>query len=335
MPNSDDNKNRGAGGDVGEIYFAGGCFWGVEEYFRRLDGVVGTSAGYANGLTENPGYHDVCTGKTGHAETVLVRYDKNKTSLEKLGGHFLGIIDPTSLNKQGNDRGTQYRTGIYYASDADRPVLEKLLERERARHSRPLVVELAPLKSYHPAEECHQLYLRKNPGGYCHVSLPPLKNPPLPPAVDVGPEKYPRPSEDELRRTLTPEQYAVTQDSATEPPFSGEHCDRRERGLYVDVTTGEPLFVSSDKYDSGCGWPSFTKPVDPAVIARREDLSRGRVRVEVRSRAGDAHLGHVFEDGPRDKGGLRYCINSLALRFIPMAEMESRGYGDLLRLLEE
>lgn len=154
-----------------EIHFAGGCFWGVEEFFSRVPGVCDAVSGYANGTTENPTYRQVCSGTTGHAETVRVRYDPAKVGLRRLAELFFRIIDPTSRNRQGNDVGTQYRTGIYYSDAADRPVLEAVMEDVRKRHSRPLAVELEPLRSFFPAEDYHQDYLRKNPGGYCHIDF--------------------------------------------------------------------------------------------------------------------------------------------------------------------
>jgi peptide-methionine (R)-S-oxide reductase len=131
----------------------------------------------------------------------------------------------------------------------------------------------------------------------------------------------------EVIDTLSPIQYHVTQESGTERPWTGEYTENKQAGLYVDIVSGEPLFVSSDKYESGCGWPSFTKPVEPAHVTEHRDTTHGMVRVEVRSRFGDSHLGHVFNDGPRDRGGLRYCINSAALRFVALEDMEAEGYA--------
>lgn len=313
-----------------EIYFAGGCFWGVEEYFSRIPGVLDAQSGYANGHVANPGYREVCSGDTGHAETVRIVYDPAKVSLETLARQYFKIIDPLSVNRQGNDRGTQYRTGIYYVLEEDKPALEKVLREEQWKYSRPLAVEFEPLRNFYPAEEYHQDYLRKNPGGYCHISFESLKD--IPPMVDAS--KYKMPTDGELRERLTPEEYEVTRHGATERPFSGKFWNNKAKGLYVDVATGEPLFVSSDKFDSGTGWPSFTKPVSPDVIRERADSSHGMDRVEVRSRSGDSHLGHVFDDGPEDHGGLRYCINSAALRFIPLEDMEKAGYGELVPLVK-
>ena len=333
-----------------DIYFAGGCFWGVEEYFSRIPGVEETSAGYANGHSDFPDYRSVCSGKTGHAEAVRVRYDSRAVALATLVRQFFKIIDPVSVDRQGNDIGHQYRTGIYYASPSEKDVLAPLLEEEQAKHERPLAVELLPLHDFWLAEEYHQRYLKKNPGGYCHIDFSSLKD--LAPAAPaeksspadapggatlaevLAPSRYVKPSETELQRILSPEAYRVTQLSGTERAFTGEFWAHDEDGIYVDVVTGEPLFCSSDKFDSGCGWPSFCRPVDDEVLRARLDTSHGMRRVEVRSRAGDSHLGHVFDDGPQEKGGLRYCINSAALRFIPYEKMEEAGYGALKPLVK-
>lgn len=315
-----------ANAQCAEIYFAGGCFWGVEEYFSRIPGVIAAVSGYANGNGQNPGYREVCSGKTGFAETVRVTYNPEVIALRTLADQYFKIIDPLSLNRQGNDIGTQYRTGIYYSDPADRTTLTAVMAAQSARLGKPLAVELLPLKNFYPAEEYHQKYLKKNPGGYCHINFAGLAD--LPPAVDAA--RYaPKPGTDPARN-LAPEEYAVTRENATEPPFSGKYWNNKEPGIYVDVATGEPLFLSSDKFDSGTGWPSFTRPVNEVVIRERPDTSHGMRRVEIRSRAGDSHLGHVFEDGPRDKGGRRYCVNSAALRFIPLAEMEKAGYGEFV-----
>lgn len=318
-----------------EIYFAGGCFWGVDAYFSLVPGVIDTTSGYANGTVENPSYEHVCTGTTGHAETVRVRYDPDAVSLKVLVEHYFGLIDPLSVNRQGNDAGTQYRTGVYYADEADLPTLEAAFAAEAERAGQELAVELTPLTCFYEAEEYHQNYLDNNPSGYCHIDFSGLRA-----FVDDGLEgtsldasAYEKPSEDTLRQQLTAEQFDVTQNATTERPFTGEYYDNFEPGIYVDVATGEPLFSSADQYDAGCGWPSFTKPIDPNVVSEWADDSHGMNRVEVKSRVGESHLGHVFNDGPADKGGLRYCINSASLRFVPLEDMDAEGYGDLKPLV--
>ena len=303
---------------LSEIWFAGGCFWGVEAYMERVYGVYNVSSGYANGNTENPTYEEVCFGNTGHAEAVHVKYDPQKVSLEKLLEYFFMIIDPTVKNRQGNDVGPQYRSGIYYKDTQDLNIIKKYIDKEQKKYEKPIVTEVLPLEGYYLAEEYHQDYLDKNPDGYCHVDFSPLENQET--SIMVNPALYSKPDDETLKNTLTKEQYEVTQMNNTERAFSNEYWDNHEAGIYVDVVTGEPLFASADKYDSGCGWPSFTKPIDPDVITEHKDSSFGMLRIEVRSRVGDSHLGHVFEDGPEDKGGLRYCINSASIRFIPLSE---------------
>lgn len=320
-----------------EIYLAGGCFWGVDAYFSLIPGVIDTTSGYANGTVENPSYEHVCTGTTGHAETVRVRYDPNAVSLTVLVEQFFGIIDPLSVNRQGNDAGTQYRTGVYYSDEADLPTLEAAFAAEEERVGEPLAVELEPLTCFYEAELSHQNYLEGNPSGYCHVDFSGLRafTDDSVAGTSLDANAYEKPSEDALRDQLTAEQFDVTQNAATERPFTGEYYNNTAPGIYVDVTTGEPLFSSADQYDAGCGWPSFTKPIDPNVVSEWADDSHGMNRVEVKSRVGESHLGHVFNDGPTEEGGLRYCINSASLRFVPLEDMEAEGYGDLKPLVTD
>lgn len=315
--------------NIKEIYLAGGCFWGVEAYMERIYGVIDAVSGYANGKTANPSYEDVIYRKTGHAETVKVTYDSSKLSLETLLEYYFRIVDPTSLNKQGNDRGTQYRTGIYYTDKNDEKIVTEALDNLQKKYKKKVVIENKSLENFYLAEEYHQDYLKKNPNGYCHIDLDKAND------IIIDPKKYPKLSDKELRAKLSEKEYRITQLNDTERAFSNEYWNFFEPGIYVDITTGEPLFSSTDKYNSMCGWPSFTKPIVPKVVTYHTDKSFNMVRTEVRSRSGDAHLGHVFEDGPKDKGGLRYCINSGALNFIPLSEMEKEGYGYLISLVKE
>ncbi|WMJ83691.1 peptide-methionine (R)-S-oxide reductase MsrB [Oscillospiraceae bacterium LTW-04] len=314
-----------------EIYLAGGCFWGMEKYLAAINGVQATKVGYANGNTENPTYDEVCHQNTGHSETVYVIYDAKILPLEFLLELYYQAIDPVSYNRQGGDIGAQYRTGIYYVNEEERSVIENSITRLQSRYSKPIAIEVMPLRNFTPAEEYHQNYLNKNPGGYCHIGKDQFEKAAK---ALVNPADYLVPNIDSLRKKLTPTQYEVTQHSATEPAFQNEFYQTFTPGIYVDVTTGEPLFSSNNKFESGCGWPSFSKPIDPNVIREKSDSSHGMMRTEVRSRAGDAHLGHVFHDGPEELGGLRYCINSASLRFIPKKDMEREGYGYLLSLID-
>lgn len=321
-------KIMGNSQNVKEIYLAGGCFWGVEAYMKKIYGVINAVSGYANGNTENPKYEDVVYRNTGHAETVQVTYDANKINLSTLLKYYFKIIDPTTLNQQGNDRGSQYRTGIYFSNEEDKKIIEEELKELQKKYTQKIVVECEKLKNFFVAEDYHQDYLKKNPNGYCHIDLSKANE------IIVDKNRYPKLTEEELRKKLTTEQYNITQNANTEMSFSNEYWNFFKDGIYVDVTTGEPLFSSKDKYNSMCGWPSFTKPITPDVVTYNEDKSFNMVRTEVKSRSGEAHLGHVFEDGPKDKGGLRFCINSASINFIPLSEMETTGYGYLIPLVK-
>ncbi len=304
---------------MAEIYLAGGCFWGLEEYFSRIEGVKKTTVGYANGQVESTTYQLI--HQTDHAETVHLIYDEKRGSLREILLYYFRVIDPLSVNKQGNDVGRQYRTGVYYKDEADLNTINQVFDEVAKKYDKPLAVEKEPLKNYVKAENYHQDYLKKNPNGYCHIEV----NQAAYPVIEAS--RYPKPSDEEIKAKLSPEEYAVTQKNDTERAFSNRYWDKFDAGIYVDVVTGEPLFSSKDKFDSGCGWPSFTRPISPDVATYKEDKSFNMTRTEVRSRVGNSHLGHVFTDGPKDKGGLRYCINSLSIKFIPKAEMEEKGYG--------
>jgi peptide methionine sulfoxide reductase msrA/msrB len=324
------NQNAGldySKADAKTIYLAGGCFWGLEAYMEKIYGVIDAVNGYANGNTENPSYEDVCYKNTGHAETVKVDYDSSRISLEKILDYYFKVIDPTTLNRQGNDRGSQYRTGIYFTDEHDKKIIEERLKKEGEKYKKDLVVEVKTLDNFYQAEDYHQDYLKKNPNGYCHIDLTKANEP------IIDPKKYPKPSDQELREKLTDIQYKVTQENSTEGAFSNEYRDNEAKGIYVDVASGEPLFSSKDKFDSGCGRPSFSKPIAGDVVTYKVDKSYNMERTEVRSRSADSHLGHLFEDGPKELGGLRFCINSAAIKFIPLEDMEKEGYGYLIYLV--
>lgn len=310
-----------------EIYLAGGCFWGMQAYFERIGGVIFTSVGYANGIGRETSYQEI--GKTGHAETLYLVYDPDKITLETLLTYFFDVIDPTSVNRQGNDIGLQYRTGIYYMDEADAEVIEKVANQVEQRIEKPIATERAPLKNFVRGEEYHQDYLKKNPGGYCHIPLTHIPNE-KPRIKDTA---YPKPQDNEIMEKLTKQQYQVTQGKGTERAFENAYWNNKEKGLYVDIVTGEPLFSSEDKFDSGTGWPSFSRPIQWDVLEYQWDHTGGMKRVEVVSRSGKTHLGHVFRDGPRSEGGLRFCMNSSSLRFIPFHELENQGYGAFVSLI--
>lgn len=318
------------------IYLAGGCFWGVEGYFKKLPGIYETEVGYANGKTDNTDYSKISV--TDHAETVKVCYDKSVISLEEILLHYFRIIDPLSVNRQGNDIGRQYRTGVYYqdnsgsannfntsnapesANNDDLKIIDKIFAYEEDLHG-PIAVEKSALKNFIKAEDYHQDYLDKNPGGYCHIDIS-LSSKPL------FNERYTMPSDNKLKEILDNTSYSVMRRSATEAPGTSPLNKEFRPGIYVDKITGEPLFCSSDKFDAGCGWPSFSKPITTDKLTEHVDTSHMMVRTEVVSKNSNSHLGHVFDDGPIEKGGLRYCINGAALRFIPLEKMDEEGYGD-------
>ena len=314
------------------IYLAGGCFWGIEHLMASISGVIDAESGYANGRNpEDANYQTICSEDTGFRETVRVEYDPGQVSLDALLMAYFYVIDPTVQNRQGNDIGTQYQTGVYYTNDAAKETVERIAAIERSR-SPEFHVEIGPLLNYYPAEEYHQDYLVKNPYGYCHIPLEEIR---LFSSLRIDPGDYQKPAEEAIRDKLTAEQYYVTQESGTEYAFNNEFWDQFETGIYVDIVTGEPLFSSTDKFESSCGWPAFSKPIEEPAVVELIDTSHGMIRTEVRSRAGNSHLGHVFENDPESPNGVRYCINSASLRFIPYAHMEAEGYGYLMDLFDQ
>ncbi len=316
-----------------EIYLAGGCFWGMERLMRSLPGVTAVVSGYAQdretGNPLSPGavsYECVCAGGTGLKEAVKVTFDPQAVSLDAILFAYFRAIDPTVKNRQGHDIGEQYQTGIYYTDFESGQTVQRIAAVERERAGR-FEVEIRPLVAFYEAEDYHQRYLEKNPGGYCHIPdalIESLSH------MTFDPGMYQRAPKEKLEGLLTKLQYDVTQNAATEPPFHNAYWNRFERGIYVDVVTGEPLFTSRDKFESTCGWPSFSKPLDEGAVLKIPDHSHHMRRTEVKSRAGNSHLGHVFSGDVESPTGTRYCINSAALRFIPYEEMEEQGYGELM-----
>jgi peptide methionine sulfoxide reductase msrA/msrB len=317
-----------------EALFGGGCFWCMEPPFEQLEGVIDVKAGYSEGDEVNPSYQEVSSGSTGHIEAVRVIYDPSVISYEQLLDTYWRYVDPTDPGGQFADRGDHYKTAIFYDNEEKRQTAEESKKELDGSgiFDRPVVTKILPAKPFYPAEEYHQDYYKKNSVHYEAYKVGSGRAGFLERTWKDQPGKqYVKPAEGKLKKELTPMQFEVTQNDATEPPFNNEFWDNKQAGIYVDIVSGEPLFSSLDKFKSGTGWPSFTKPLVAENVNEKKDIKFLMVRTEVRSTGADSHLGHVFDDGPKPSG-LRYCVNSASLGFIPLEELEEKGYGEYLPL---
>lgn len=348
---SNPDKNTFSGLEKTAI-FAGGCFWCVEADFEKLKGITKIIPGYSGGESENPTYENYAEG--GHREVVEVTYDPKKTDYKSLVEHAVIYGDPTDSGGSFHDRGKYYSPAIFYGTEEEKDIAMAVIAEIDAKkiYEKPIAMEILERSKFYPAEEYHQKYHDKNPvhyglyrassgrdgfiekhkeaarkEGFLKDDEEPLLMP-----ENLNFEKFQKPSEEFLKEKLTPLQYEVIRNEGTERAFMNEYNDNKAEGIYVDRVSGEPLFSSNDKYDSGTGWPSFTRPIQEENVIKHEDKGLFMTRTEIRSRHADSHLGHVFPDGPKDGGGKRYCMNSAALLFIPKEKMEEKGYGRFLYL---
>ncbi|WP_373438346.1 peptide-methionine (R)-S-oxide reductase MsrB [Metamycoplasma equirhinis] len=311
---------------MNKIYLAGGCFWGMQAYFSKIKGIINTNVGYANGLTLETNYHNI--KETDHAETLEIEYDENIINIAEIFERYLTLINPYSRNRQGGDIGRQYRTGIYFVDEYSRKcALLTLQIYEKQHEGKKVAIEVEKLNNFILAEEYHQNYLLKNPNGYCHINLSAADKPLF--------SKDKLTSEEIEKLNIDDFSKKVLLEKATETPFSSSFNSLNECGLFIDKISGEPLFSSENKYNAGCGWPSFTKPIRTDCVNYYDDFSHNMHRIETTSKNQDSHLGHVFNDGPKEQGGVRFCINGASLNFIEIGKLENTIYENLIPYFKE
>ncbi|MEX0933833.1 MAG: peptide-methionine (R)-S-oxide reductase MsrB [Candidatus Paceibacterota bacterium] len=354
---------QGARAGEAVAYFAGGCFWCVESDYEKLEGVRETISGYMGGETKNPSYNQVASGDTAHRETVKVVYDPSHVSYRDLVLHLLMHSDPTDEDGSFYDRGHQYTSAVYYQTDEERQIAEDVIKDVEAQNvfgKKTIATKVEPAGEFWVAEDYHQDYYKENPVQYSYYRAGSGRDAfiesawgdgqydelfeggdPKSPSAEArekearGWKNFKKPTDAQLSTLLTPLQYKVTQEEGTERPFKNEYWDNHDEGIYVDIISGEPLFSSTEKFDSGTGWPSFLKPIDENFVTEHQDYKLIIPRTEIRSRYADSHLGHIILDGPKENDRVRYCMNSAALRFVPKEKMAEEGYGDFLYLSEE
>tara|TARA_R110001592_G_scaffold363281_1_gene683154 strand:+ start:124266 stop:125339 length:1074 start_codon:yes stop_codon:yes gene_type:complete len=319
-------------GNTEKATFAGGCFWCIESPFEGIDGIVSVVSGYAGGKEKNPSYQQVSSGKTSHKEAVQVTFDPDVISYSEVIDIFWQQYDPTDDGGSFYDRGSQYQSAIFYHDNKQKKVAQSLKEGidDSGIFDKPVATPIVKFTNFYPAEDYHQDYYKKEPAAYKSYRVGSGRDRFISEHWEIPKEgKYPKPSKKDLKEKLTPLQYQVTMEDATERSFDNTYNGNKESGIYVCIVSGAPLFSSSDKYESGSGWPSFSKPIDARYLEKPTDRGHGMVRVEVRSKFGDSHLGHVFNDGP-EPTGLRYCMNSAAMKFIAKEDMKAAGYEQFL-----